>query len=356
MEQDQGNAKLSHAELLQATNELTGHTLSFIKSMALGCAAKLGIADAIQRGGGGHLSLDDLVAALRVTSSKRPYLRRLMRVLTTAGIFAEADGGAYCLTPVSSLLVSNCSNLKQLVLLQLSALAVLPFVNMAEWLTGAGAAETAFETTHGADFWGVCGRDAELNKLFNEAMASHSQFVMDLAVQGAGRQVFEGITSLVDVGGGTGEAAKAVARAFPGIKCTVLDRPQVIQGVRHDGLVEFVAGDMMDHIPKADALLLKFVLHDWSDEDCVNILKRCREAIPPRQAGGKVIIIETVVGSSSQAIFHETQQLCDLHMSTVTTGMERDETEWHKLFMESGFEKYTVNHILGLQSIIEVFP
>ncbi|KAI4968203.1 hypothetical protein ZWY2020_005315 [Hordeum vulgare] len=359
-EHDQDHSELSQAELLQATNELMDHTLSFVRSMALGCAVKLGVADAIHRGGG-HVFLHDLIAALPnpVTASKLPHLGRLMRVLTTSGVFAQADDGAYCLTPVSSLLVSDGGKRKnqtQLVRLHLSPLVVSPFTNMAEWFTSDDGEDTAFKMTHGADFWGVCERHAEFSKLFNEALASDSQFIMDAAIHGAGRQVFEGINSLVDVGGGTGEAAKAVARAFPHIKCIVLDRPQVIDGIPAGGPVEFVGGDFMDFIPQANALLLKFVLHDWSDKDCVRILRRCREAIPPRQAGGKVIIIEIVVGSSSEAIYHATQQLYDLHMSMVTPGMERDEKEWCKLFMESGFTKYKINPLLGLRSIIEVFP
>lgn len=69
-----------------------------------------------------------------------------------------------------------------------------------------------------------------------------------------------------------------------------------------------------------------------------------------------MIIIDIVVGSSAEATYHATQELYDLHMSMLTPGMERDEKEWCKLFMESGFTNYKINHVLGLRSIIEVFP
>ncbi|RLN35655.1 hypothetical protein C2845_PM03G27750 [Panicum miliaceum] len=162
---------------------------------------------------------------------------------------------------------------------------------------------------------------------------------------------------MVHVAGCTGGAAKAVAAAFPRIKCTVLDLPHVIHGVPADGQVEFVAGDMMDFIPQADALLLKSVLHDWSDEDCVHILKRCKEAICRGEYGGKLIIIDVVVGSSSsRATCHETQLLFDLFISTLTQGRERDEKEWCKLFREAGFSDYKVTSVLDIRSVIEVFP
>ena len=44
--------------------------------------------------------------------------------------------------------------------------------------------------------------------------------------------------------------------------------------------------------------LFQCVLHDWDDDKCIKLLKNCKQAIPSRDAGGKVIIIDIVVGSS----------------------------------------------------------
>ncbi|KAK8629356.1 hypothetical protein V6N13_078199 [Hibiscus sabdariffa] len=49
------------------------------------------------------------------------------------------------------------------------------------------------------------------------------------------------------------------------------------------GNLNFVAGDLLQHIPSADAILMKLVLHAFSDEDCIKILKKCREAIPTEE-------------------------------------------------------------------------
>jgi ubiquinone/menaquinone biosynthesis C-methylase UbiE len=74
-------------------------------------------------------------------------------------------------------------------------------------------------------------------------------------------EVFAGINSLVDVGGGDGTMAKAIAKAFPHVRCSVLDLPHVVGGNgmpgEGEGTVEFIAGDMMVFIPPADAVLLK---------------------------------------------------------------------------------------------------
>ncbi|PUZ69545.1 hypothetical protein GQ55_2G117700 [Panicum hallii var. hallii] len=360
MEQE-ADAELPHTrgELLQASIDLTHHTLSYVKSMALRCAVQLGIADAIRRAGG-DVSLDGLAAALSLAPSKLPYLRRVMRALTASGVFAQAGGGGYRLTPVSTLLLSDgggggCRSLQQLVRIQLSPFCVSPVTNLAEWFSR--DEETPFAMTFGTGHWDFCVRDPGFSAFFNGAMACDSRFVMDAVIHEVGG-AFDGVTSMVDVAGGTGGAAKAVAAAFPQIKCTVLDLPHVIHGVPPaDGRVEFVAGDMMDFIPQADALLLKSVLHDWSDEDCVRILKRCKEAICRGEQGGKLIIIDLVVGSSSRATTcHETQLLFDLFISTLTQGRERDEKEWCKLFKEVGFRDYKVTSVLDIRSVIEVFP
>jgi hypothetical protein len=69
--------------------------------------------------------------------------------------------------------------------------------------------------------------------------------------------VFHGLASLVDVGGGHGTAAAAIARAFPHIKCTVMDLPHVVAEAPAGTGLCFLAGDMFDHIPPADGILLK---------------------------------------------------------------------------------------------------
>jgi hypothetical protein len=97
-------------------------------------------------------------------------------------------------------------------------------------------------------------------------------------------------------------------------------------------------------------------LHDWSDADCVKILKNCRKAVPPRDAGGKVIVLDMVVGAGSSNNKHkETQVLFDLFIMFVN-GAERDEQEWRKIIFEAGFSDYKIIPVLGVRSIIEIYP
>lgn len=99
-------------------------------------------------------------------------------------------------------------------------------------------------------------------------------------------------------------------------------------------------------------------MHDWSDEDCVRILKKCKESIvASKESGGKVIILEMVVEDEREEDEATETQLCfDMLMMTVVTGKERTEKEWANLFSSAGFKNYKITPILGLRSIIEVFP
>ncbi|KAG8068015.1 hypothetical protein GUJ93_ZPchr0005g15101 [Zizania palustris] len=78
---------------------------------------------------------------------------------------------------------------------------------------------------------------------------------------------------------------------------------------------------MFESVPPTNAIFLKWVLHDWSDEEYIKILKNCRKAILSKDIGGK-----------------------------------RDEQEWKKIFLDAGFSGYKIVSILGFRSIIEVYP
>lgn len=103
---------------------------------------------------------------------------------------------------------------------------------------------------------------------------------------------------------------------------------------------------------------LQWILHDWSDEECVKILKRCKEAITSRKdKKGKVIIIDMMMENQKgdeESI--ETQLFFDMLMMVLVEGKERNKEEWAKLFSDAGFSDYKITPILGLRSLIEVYP
>ncbi|CAL5089413.1 unnamed protein product [Urochloa decumbens] len=270
-------ARTTDDELLQAEAMLWCHALGYMKTMALQCAITLGIPNAIHRRGG-EASLPELYAAVPVAATKRPCLSRLMRFLAASGIFAEttpttpadaaAAGPRYRLTAASRLLVDGGDTcLTQMMLLMASPLGVAASQSLAGWLVEEGgataAAETPFAAAHGEALYEFLSRDAEFGARFGAAMGADSRVVSGMLVGdgGHGGEVFAGVASLVDAGGGDGTMARAIAGAFPHVRCTVLELPFVVDAAAvlagDGGRVEFVAGDMMEFIPPADAVLFK---------------------------------------------------------------------------------------------------
>ncbi|CAM0948871.1 unnamed protein product [Alopecurus aequalis] len=350
--------EISSTELLQAEADLIRHSLGYLKSMALHCAIKLGIPDALHRCGG-SASLADLLATLALPPAKQPYLSRLMKVLAMEGLLfvGVTNDDVYHLTTMSRLLVSDegsCAwRMSPCVMLSSTPQFIGSALRLGQWFQSEGEATAFMMANRGQSPYAAAAQDAEFNSVVNEAMAVESRNISDLVVRECG-EVFKGIGSLVDVAGGTGMMARAIAKAFPHVKCAVLDLPHVVQGITCDN-VEFIAGDMMEFIPPADRILLKNVLHNWSDENCVKILTRCKEAISVHK-NGKVIIIDAVVGYPSQDLdLLQTQLLLDMEMMSLFMAKERYEHEWHKIFTEAGFINYKIQSILGLRSVIELY-
>ncbi|CAL4993547.1 unnamed protein product [Urochloa decumbens] len=341
--------------LLDAQLELWHNTFAFMKSMALKSAVDLHIADAIHLHGGAA-TLPQILTKVDLHPSKIPSLHRLMRVLATTNVFSmqhpspSADGSepVYALTPVSRLLLGSQTPLTAMVL---DPIIVSPFFELGTWFQHELPDPCIFKQTHGRPIWEMTKQDATFDALVNDGLASDSQFIMDVAIKQCA-EVFQGISSLIDVGGGIGAAAQAISKAFPHVKCSVLDLEHIIAKAPADTGVQFITGDMFESIPPANAS----VLHDWDHDDCVKILKNCKKAIPPREAGGKVIIINMVIGAGPSDLKHkEMQAMFDIYIMFIN-GMERDEQEWKKIFSEAGFSDYRIMPVLGVRSIIEVYP
>ncbi|KAG5586386.1 hypothetical protein H5410_046820 [Solanum commersonii] len=134
--------------------------------------------------------------------------------------------------------------------------------------------------------------------------------------------------SLVDVGGGIGIVAKVLADAFLELNCIIFDLPHVIEGCEGIKNLSYVGGDMFKFIPSTNVILLKWVLHDWSDEVCIKILKKCKEVIPSEEKGGKVIIIDIVLMNRNlekgDERSYETQLFFDMLMMVHVSGKERN--------------------------------
>ncbi|PHT33759.1 Tabersonine 16-O-methyltransferase [Capsicum baccatum] len=209
----------------------------------------------------------------------------------------EKEEEGYLLTPTSRLLLKNEPlSLVPFVQVQLAPMMMDPWQCLGKWFKNGehSSSTTPFGAVHGKPFFEYSVDEPRFNRLFNEAMSCDAPLVTSVITEYC-KGAFEGLKSLVDIGGGTGTLAKAIADTFPQISCTVFDLPQVIEGCEGSKNITYVSGDMFKFNPSVDVIFLKGILHDWSDEDCIKILKKCEEAIPIKENGGRVIIIDMVL-------------------------------------------------------------
>lgn len=331
--------------------------------MCLKCAIDLGIPDIFHKHGR-SITLSELIKALNINQSKSHYIDRVMRVLVHAKFFSNVlisdeqdDSMGFRLVPANRpfLIRDNDFSMVSFIGASLDS----GFTNqcqhgMSRWFQNQDP--TPFWTFHGRTFWDHLGMNPELNRMFNESRACDTRLINRI-VPGDCKKVFDGLDLMMDVGGGTGYMSRAITNEFPNLKSIVLDLPQVVDGLKGDDKVTFFGGNMFESIPPCDAVFLKWILHNWNDDDCLKILKKCKEAIDASKGeGGKVIIIDMVVGDEEDHKAKETKLLFDMLMMVLFCAKEITEKDWAKLFSDAGFTSYKITPLLGLRSLIEVFP
>ncbi|CAL1392490.1 unnamed protein product [Linum trigynum] len=343
------------------------HTSGYISTMAVKCAVELEIPDLVHRYGARPITLLELASSLAIPPAKAPFLSRLMRALVHLGYFLEDDQGRYSLAPLSRfLLKDNPLSARSALLLGSDPVMMDPWRQMSTWFR-AGVEEEEqqqppFALAHGGrKLYQVAAEDPRFARLLNEGVGSDSE-LFGRVLAGKCQKAFQGLTSLVDVGGNTGNTARVLADAFPAIEFTVFDLPHVVAGLKptQENLC-YVGGNMFEEIPApTDAVLLKWVLIDWGDESCVELLKQCKKAVTSggKAAGGKVMIADHVLGHESCNDHSSTTALLftDLVMMSCFEGAIRSEQQWSKLFTEAGFSNYTITPVCGLRVLIEVYP
>ena len=257
---DLGSAERAN-ELLQAQSRVSNQAFNFMNSMALKCAIDLSIPDVIHSHG--HpMPLSQLATSLCIQPSKVSCLRRLMRLLVHSGFFSQQQvihnndqEESYSLTSVSRYLLKDepLTGLP-LSVFHLSHVLTTPWHFLSGWFRNDDP--TPFYTAYGKPYWDYTVQEPDFGNLFNEAMATDSRILASVLITKF-KELFEGLSSLVDVGAGTGTIIKAIAKAFPHLKCTLFDQPHVVADLQGGGNLEVVGGDMFEAIPPANAVILK---------------------------------------------------------------------------------------------------
>jgi O-methyltransferase domain/Dimerisation domain len=311
-------------------------------SQALYVAAKLGIADLVEDK---PLPIKELAAK---TESNERALYRVLRSLSSVGVFQETDPGVFGLTPYAEILRTNApGSFRSGIIFMGEEWHWRVWGNLAESVkTG----KPAWGYVHGAEVFDYFSTHPAEAEIFNRAMTDMSVGVAPAIIEAYDFSKFE---TLADIAGGHGYLLSQVLKANPGVKGLLFDVPSVIAGadslLEKQGVadrVEKVAGDFFSSIPGgANAYMMKHIIHDWDDERCIKILSNIREAMP---ADGKVLILETIVPEGNEPHY---SKMLDLEMLVSPGGAERTAREYSELLAAAGLK---LNRIVPTKSPFNV--
>ncbi|PWA78002.1 O-methyltransferase COMT-type, S-adenosyl-L-methionine-dependent methyltransferase [Artemisia annua] len=125
----------------------------------------------------------------------------------------------------------------------------------------------SFDKVYGIHAFEYPAVDARFNNVFNNAMVNHTTIVIKELLKCY--HSFENLKQLVDVGGGLGITLNMIVLKHPTVKGINFDLPHVIRHAPVYPGIEHIGGDMFQEVPHGDAIFMKWILHDWSDVQCV---------------------------------------------------------------------------------------
>lgn len=220
--------------------------------------------------------------------------------------------------------------------------------------------EISFDQVFGKDFFAYLKERPRLSAVFNAAMSQGTQGAAQ--VLGSAYDFGQHHT-LMDIGGGDGTLLAGVLGAHPRLRGIVFDTKeglaQAAELLDKAGLTDrcqLATGDFFTSIPEgADAHLIKSVLHDWSDEQCVTILGHSRAALP---AGGRLLILEPVLPPTVDPETAGVTYLSDLNMLVNVGGRERTLEDFTEVCAQAGFTLRSVTPIAPPSpfALIEAVP
>ncbi len=315
------------------TNELPSRLHRYISgyrlTQLLYVAAELGIADLLSDG---SKSIRDLAEE---TQSEEESLYRVLRALTTIEVFRETDKG-FEQTDLSQLLTKEDPR-------SLRALAIMrgEEVNWKPWgelLFCVRTGKSPFNKAFNMNLFEYYEAHPKSGQTFNEGMYITTRPDIPAILN---TYDFSPFDNIVEVGGGLGHLIFSILKRYKSKKGILYDLPHVCresQVLREEFDVgdrcRIVGGEFFDSVPEGgDVYVLKRIMHDWSDELCVKILKNCHQAMT---ADGKLVIFDSMVNDDHS---NPEGKEVDVHMMVVCPGgKERTRQQFSDVFQAAGFE------------------
>jgi len=280
-------------------------------------------------------------------------LTRALRALAAFGAFREVSAGIFANNSVSDFFRDRPGGLRNAFLFWGSEHLLQSAAALGHSMkTG----EASFVHVFGESFWDRMRRLPEENELFNRALA---ELRGDEHRQIADAYNWDGVHTVVDVGGGAGSLLAAILEKNKETKGILVEQAEVFPDAERllserdvRDRCQFLAGSFFHPIPaKGPVWTISQVLHDWPDADCRTILERCREAMGEMD---RLLVIEmlTVPCKPNTHV-----SIIDM-MMMLYFGEARQRTvdEYGELFGATRLELTRVLPTAGAFSIVEARP
>lgn len=263
---------------------------------------------------------------------------RLLRALAHLGALEEDGDQRFSLTPVGELFqADHPHSVRNDLLFNRSPEWAVAMLHLSAVVEDGGP--SGFVREFGSEFFEYLERNPDFGDRYDAIMEFASRNHPDQVLGALDDYDFSKFSHICDVGGGRGRLLCHVLKENPRLRGTVLERPSVV--AEEDRLwapklgvadrCTYTGGDMFEAVPEADAYFLKWVLHNFDEEECRQILSTVHQSTP---SDGRLFVIETVVPDPGTP--HYAKRL-DITMMVQTGGRERTEEEYARLFEQTGW-------------------
>ena len=307
-----------------AQEQILGIVNNHWQSRCVGVAAQLELADHLANG---PLHVDVLAER---TQTDAPSLYRMLRALESTGIFTQPSPGVFANTPQSECLRRYAPGSQWAWI----RICLCPDSFVEDGWRGLMLAvrngQTGYDQLTGRSAWEFLQSNPEQQANFNAAMRDLSASITPAVTASYDWSRFPVIA---DVGGGIGAQLASILDAHPSCRGILFDQPHVVADSPAHDRVERVGGDFFQEIPvKADAYLMRWIIHDWADDKAIAILKNVRRAARP---GARLALVEWVLSETSDV---DAGKWMDINMLVNAGGRERTASEFRTLYDQAGFE------------------
>jgi predicted transcriptional regulator len=281
---------------------------------------------------------------------------RLLRALGSLGFLEEDGDHKFSISSQGKLLQKNDSQtLRDIILLEEGPEHYAIWKHLPAMIKA--GQQDAFLREYGCKAFEYAEKNPEYAEEFSRAMTSYSAAQTTWVLDALSAYDFSKIHHLCDIGGGYGHLLSNLLLKCHHMKGSVLELKSQIMNkellwstkMGVDDRCMYIEGDMFREVPTADAFIMKMILHDWNDEECIKILNNINKSCS--SPDGRVFIVEHLITEPKKPHF---SKLFDIHMMCWGSGRERTVEEYSSLLERSGW-KYIQTHYpqSGLIGVIE---